>query len=408
MDDQILFTEQQPHKFPRIGFFRKRRKLIVTVSVLLAAIGLGTAILLSALLPKPVDDLALFRQGLVPVKVGDKWGYANTRGKLVIQPQYRIAYLFDESGLAAVKPENSVGYGFINTRGKLVIEPKFYLAEPAGFSQGLAPVRGLQTDLWGYIDTKGNFVIPPQFQYAGPFTESGIAAVQLGRDSCYIDKEGNFVDAPPANSYVNQEDPFPHLPYRGEFAANGLAWASEDYRDQRGYIDRTGNLVIPRQFAYAGDFGDNGLACVREEQDGLYGYIDSTGQYVIPPQFDYAHGFEYRPVAIVTKDGLYGLIDSRGKYVLQPQAMELWGFGADGLCLARDGNGYTVVDQTGQPLFTERFDEILRSWDRDRPLQVYFSDGYAIVKEAGKYGVIDKKGRYVLEPEFDAIRFPLQ
>ena len=371
---------------------------------LCAAVILGTAILLSVLIPKPVDEMALFRQGLVPVKVGDKWGYTNTQGKLVIEPQYRIAYPFDESGLAAVVPEKGRGYGFINTRGKMVINAQFYHTDPIGFSQGLAPVRGLEKDLWGYIDTKGNFVIPPQFRYAEPFSEDGLAVVMLGAESGYIDKNGNFTQYSAKSNYVNQpEDPYPHLKHRGEFAANGLAWAAKDLWSEHGYIDRSGNFVIPQQFDDAGDFGDNGLACVREEPDGLFGYIDSTGQYVIPPQFEYARGFEDRCVAIVTKDGQDGLIDSQGNYVLQPQALDLLGFAQDGLTLAGDTNGYTVVDQTGQPLFTERFQEIIRLDAFDCPMQVYFSDGYAIASENGKYGVIDKKGRYVLEPEFDYI-----
>lgn len=427
---------------------------------LCAAVILGTAILLSVLIPEPVDDMALFRQGLVPVKVGDKWGYANRRGEIVIRPQFFQAYNFDDSSLAAVVPEKSQGYGFINTRGEFVIEPKFFHTEPIGFFQGLAVVRENGSDLWGYIDKKGNYVIAPQFSSAKPFSDNGLAAVRVEDKYGYIDKTGAFVIPPrfreagdfdrngyaivregdrglidqkgnyviqPEYSYlrlredgayiaedygslnVGYIDPKTdvHIPAQfkhiGTFAKNGLAVASEDYLGPFGYIDRTGSFVIPPQFDSASDFGDNELARVRAEKDGLYGYIDSTGNFVIQPQFEYARGFEDRCVAIVTKDGQDGLIDSQGNYVLQPQALDLWGFARDGLTLAGDTDGYTVVDQTGQPLFTEHFQEIIRLDAFDCPMQVYFSDGYAIVSENGKYGVIDKKGRYVLEPEFDYI-----
>src|SRR5262245_32107903 len=61
--------------------------------------------------------------------------------------------------------------------------------------------------------------------------------------------------------------------------------------DRRGYIDRTGKIVIKPQFDGATDFSE-GLAVVAVHEGGYKeGYIDETGKMVIPPQFDKATAF---------------------------------------------------------------------------------------------------------------------
>lgn len=51
-----------------------------------------------------------------------KWGFVNTDGEIVIEPQYECAKSFS-NGLAAIKTDGV--WGFINTEGKLVIEAEF-------------------------------------------------------------------------------------------------------------------------------------------------------------------------------------------------------------------------------------------------------------------------------------------
>lgn len=58
--------------------------------------------------------------GLFPAKSGDKWGYIDTTGKFVINPQFDEARLFQE-GLAAV--EIGGKWGEIDKTGKIVINP---------------------------------------------------------------------------------------------------------------------------------------------------------------------------------------------------------------------------------------------------------------------------------------------
>ena len=56
------------------------------------------------------------------MKIGDKWGYVNQVGKIVIEPQFDDAYNFSK-GLAAIKISDK--WGYINHKGEIVIKPQF-------------------------------------------------------------------------------------------------------------------------------------------------------------------------------------------------------------------------------------------------------------------------------------------
>lgn len=55
--------------------------------------------------------------------------------------------------------------GYINTKGGVVIEPQFNAAEI--FSAGLVAVKS--GSKWGYINKKGDMEIEAQFDRADPF-----------------------------------------------------------------------------------------------------------------------------------------------------------------------------------------------------------------------------------------------
>lgn len=58
-------------------------------------------------------------------------------------------------------------YGYIDTAGKVVIEPKYSLG--MDFSEGLAAVES--DGKWGYLQPDGEYRVPPQFDAASAFSE---------------------------------------------------------------------------------------------------------------------------------------------------------------------------------------------------------------------------------------------
>lgn len=62
---------------------------------------------------------------LVPYRIGDKWGYADTSGKIKIPAfTYFHPMLFDEKGFAHFYDETE-RYGLIDTTGKILLKPEF-------------------------------------------------------------------------------------------------------------------------------------------------------------------------------------------------------------------------------------------------------------------------------------------
>ena len=91
-----------------------------------------------------------------------KYGYADDKGNIAIKPQYEKALSFSE-GLAAVQVSDGqrAKWGFIDTKGKMVV-PATYILQPGKFSEGLAAVRIGEADYdfeMAYIDKTGKRVI---------------------------------------------------------------------------------------------------------------------------------------------------------------------------------------------------------------------------------------------------------
>jgi hypothetical protein len=115
---------------------------------------------------KPSTDLP------TPMKLGDRYGYKDKSGMIVIDPLFDEAGEFKD-GLALVKVDGDLG--FIDTQGKTVVEPEWEELHP--FKDDLARVRS--GGKYGFVDRQGKVVIEPRFKAAGDFSE-GLAPVILG------------------------------------------------------------------------------------------------------------------------------------------------------------------------------------------------------------------------------------
>ena len=161
----------------------------------------------------------------------------------------------------------------------------------------------------------------------------------------------------------------------------GLAMV-EDANGKRGYIDKTGILVIPCEWKSASWEFREGMAYVRDDRD-KYGYIDKTGKLVIPCQWKEAWTFSEGLARVKDDNSKYGFIDKTGKLVIPCKLYNANDF-HDGMTLVRDGNfQWCFIDKTGQVVI--RTEE--RQYDQRVILRVKDADG--------KYGYVDKNGKQV-------------
>jgi len=226
----------------------------------------------------------------------------------------------------------------------------FHRPAPAYKAQdpGIYPFQGLTADgkaiKTGFIDADGKVLIQPQWDNLSEGVILG-QIVAFNEGLCGVEKDGKF-----------------------------------------GYIDTTGNLVIPAQFDTAGPFIE-GLAAVK--LGNQFGYIDKTGKYAINPQFDQAGNFHDGLAAVHTDDG-WGFIDKTGTYVIKPhfQSVSTDGF-SDGLVGICEGKcGY--INRSGIFTIKQQFDTVGT-----------FADGLAAVRIGSKWGYVDTAGKIVINPQFD-------
>lgn len=232
-------------------------------------------------------------------KQGDKFGFKDETGKVVIEPIYDDAGEF-VCGLAAVNRGAQVRYvplarrdggkwGYINTQGKVVVP--FTLRWAGTFSDGLAQVgddRGRR-----FIDTEGKTLITlGDVSQAGNFSE-GLAPIYIDRSlqkkgwqTQFIDKKGETVLT--VDGYAEG--------FHEGMAVLIVGDGTADGNGKYGFMDRNGKVVIAAKFAEAHRFSE-GLAPVRTKKTTMYGkgdtwgYIDKNGQWVLKPEFNETHEF---------------------------------------------------------------------------------------------------------------------
>lgn len=196
--------------------------------------------------------------------------------------------------------------GYIDATGTFVIEPRFRIASP--FSEGLAfvveggedkPIKmvaeGELTPLVrdpeikaGYIDKSGAYVIPPELFTGYPCSE-GLCVCE--------DSEFQTVVFTTDGTRVNR---FEGLTLIGPFQ-EGLAPAWNLSRDaNKGvYVDTEGNVVLRLEEEYDSmESFCEGRALVRRGE--FCGYIDRTGEEVVPVKYREASRF-HDGVAAVAK-----------------------------------------------------------------------------------------------------------
>jgi len=269
--------------------------------------------------------------------------------------------------------------GFINAQGKIAIPPRFdvgWFAEE-DFVEGLSPARIGEN--WGFIDANGAWAIPPTYWRVDQFSE-GLAAVThhlkgYKFPKSYINRTGkNVIQFPDG---LAQAEPF----------SEGLAairpYGSSNAAPTLGYIDRTGVVVIPYQFAVGGRFRE-GLAavvfdgkCFVEARDG--------GTRESAPSGHSANSCGGVAPWITKRCG-EGFIDRTGKVVFHFQGVRDF---SEGLAAVEQGGKWGFINPKGEVRIELQFTEAGS-----------FHEGLAAAKHDGKWGYLDSHGAWKIPPQF--------
>lgn len=392
-----------------------------------------------------------FNDGYAVVKKKGKWGIINEKGEEVVKPIYdminsgtgdddganrgsnielSLEYLSEpvfSNGLVPVEKDGK--WGFVNTKGKVVI--KFIYEDARPFSEGLAAVYN--GDKWGYINKKGKWVIKPAFSSAYNFSD-GFAEVfkKATADSKWdtnhlINKKGKVI-AETGNNFsdglnvVMKNGKYGYINTKGKVViackyenalsfSNGVAMVEKD--GKWGLINKKGKTVIKCKYDFntVDEFDEDGFATV--EKNGKYGFVNAKERLIVKPVYDSVSDFS-NGFAIVIKNGKWGLIDTKGKTIVKPgtysfkrlyaypthwagvfscATMSAVGVKADfsdGLLAVKKGGKWGFINAEGKIVIKPVYDYVYA-----------FSEGLAAVKQNGKWGFINTKGEMVIEPVYD-------
>lgn len=268
------------------------------------------------------DDVGDFCEGLARVLVNNKVGYIDPKGNIVIPLQFdwnysvefdwagsvewwgvRKACNFSE-GLAMVLVGNK--YGYINTVGEMVIPPQFTAVDhTSSFRRGLARIN--MENKFGFINRDGGFVIPPRYDFVSSFMiEDSAAIAEVGGKRGLINRKGDWIISPT----------FDWIIY-----TNGSNSIGVKVEEKWGFIDWKGNFVISPKF--------EGITAFNEEFswvkiDKKWGLIDADENIIIRPQFDnvYTSNLHNTPdspfqrcLEIVRVGKMIGYVNKTGKIV---------------------------------------------------------------------------------------------
>ncbi len=342
---------------------------------------------------------------LLPVKIGDLWGYIDISMRYEIPMEYQEVNHFKE-GLAVVK--KGEWYGYLDKTGEMVIDPIFH--DAMDFNEGHAVVE--VNDYLGMINRNGEYIVQPAYEDLGNL-ENGLAYFQ-NEDELYgyFDEKGlvrlkaQYTDAydfedglaiVSKNDYYGLIDPF-GTTYMA-FKYDDLRRYSRNVfkaklRDNWGLVSLKGDTIVPFLYDYIGEMID-GRAIV--ERGGEFNYIDSSGKVLLAKWIQNYSEFKElakfkNGYAKLKYDKSYNLIDTTGKRIYPRNQANLGEYG--NLIAVKKGQHWGYLTPKGNTAIPNSF-SMARSFEGD----------FGIAGSEPLWGLINKKGKYIIEPYFEKLDF---
>lgn len=270
--------------------------------------------------------------------------------EFIIPAVYQDAKLFCD-GIAAVKSNDN--WGFIDRDGNIVADFKY--ADAVNLTHGIAALyqelgyNDMVFGSWMLIDTLGNELIP----------DTTFSMPEVFQPNRFIDNL----------AFIGSEN-YKLLNSNGEILTGWLGYMDEGpplfYEDyivinqsgQKYFYGKNGAAAFPTRYSDARNFSD-GLAAVYNNQNKKWGYINTSGERVIPYAYsrttDFSQGYAYVSIdtdniSITLEPGF--LIDQyQNEYLKELNLVGMTKFNEDGYALAYsiEINDYWVNINAGRP-----------------------------------------------------------
>ncbi len=384
-------------------------------------------------------DKNVFLENYFPIAVDQKYGYIDSKGSIVIKPQFDEVSSF-RNGLAVVAKESK--FGVINKKNELIVD--FNYDEILDFQEDRAIV--IKNENYNLIDRTGREVSTISFKDLFNFSKN----IYIGlKDTIYLflDKNLNEIsnlkcqqigDLKEGYSIVQVND------FYGVIDSNLNVKINFEYEDiqrfdhaifvyttngKKGLIRIDGNKITEAIYDEISNLNlENSTAVVRTgsmiswlKKDGTK-FVDFTAEY-FPNALDmaqYSKGF-----AVFRKKGKYGYIDDKGKQVFKPSLDHAtkyvnaipnfkngkWGMIDLKSKLIWDYEYDLIEDWEGKGIFFQR-NGLSGLWNYKfvtlLPAEFnsikIFENQFYIVTKGAKCGLYDFSGKPIIPVQFDRIQ----
>lgn len=286
-------------------------------------------------IPPKFDSAGDFRGNYAWIQQGDREGFANRDGEIVLLLDENVVtdsgydgfyYGGRETGIWLIEGKTEFGAewvdGFFDVQSGVYSGLKWQQVRIWCSDSRLIPVAD-ENWKWGYVsrDT-GEMVIPAKYDSdnMGSNFYDGYAVVT------FWDDDYNIVQTLLLDE-TGKEYPLPE----------GI---HEEYCDI--------------------EIGDGLFEVVGA--NGLYGYCNTSGEVVIEPQFAYAFEFEDGYAEVELTDGTYGVIDQTGNVVMRTTDTHYADVRHGCYVLPTGEHSFTMYSVAGEELFTLQGENIVRLW----------------------------------------------
>jgi hypothetical protein len=295
---------------------------------------------------------------IIPYKVGDKWGYINIKGKVIVRAYYDYAGPFKD-GYSVIKLGNK--YAIFNIKGEIIIP--FSERILYGFYNGLC--RFSINGKVGFINEKDSTVVQPIYDYADDcknnfiivgfknnqnykctyqycilyYQQNELIRLKHRDPYCKIEKENTFIPPFCVNDKIyvtinHKQDKFKYAvfdtlgnklfskkAYKGN--CNGV-YVTQKQKNKKYNIEilyginTIGNkLLIKPQFTLL-ECLKNGIFVAQKKSEKELFFISSNGNKIIHEGFDSIYWSLSKAKGIANKEKKWFIIDEKGNKISLP------------------------------------------------------------------------------------------
>ena len=300
-------------------------------------------------------------------------------------------------------------YTYKNSKNKIIFD---HISCKLMFKNGYSVIN--DGEKYGVVNTRAEYVIPKMYDFIADESDGMYACLIEtvdGAKICYYNNKFELAVSPRiADLHLNAGDGYDYNFY------HGLALYREPETHKYGYLDKTGNMIIPAKYDWAETFTDeiapvgcNNGKCyfiditgavkrtinatiIQKYSDGLaavwankWGYIDKTGNWVIKPKygcFECPHDGEFFVCDFYK--GYAGVYLGSG-YAPNKETIS---------------NQFAIIDKTGRIikrfdyLYPENFDKNGEPTNEMQPVKPNGTRKY-IVRMNGKEYEVDYSGKVI-------------